>query len=1191
MESYFFLSYARADDDGAVIARFYQDLRAELARRDPEAGRQPSFRDVEEIFLGADWERKLSQAISGCRALVALYSPAYFASVYCGKEWTAFRARTAAYQRETGWDPGALLPVLWEPVPGGPPEPVGEVQYREPAMGERYAELGLRRLLAEEPEGPDCRRVIEVLAERVSRAAGRIRLPSLSGLNLRELQGVFPVEPSPPAPSEPVADTPAPPSHLFVSYAPAERMWAEWAVGELTALGYRSSLHSLSRSTDGPSEEIDWTLAGQGRVVALLSGDYLRHPRAAELWRALAGHEVARGVSALVPLRVRELDGPLPRLFAERPVGDLVGSTAADSTARLATAVGRLPTAAPPTGGEPARHPGALPEVLDVPARNTAFTGRDGELEALREGFTGGGRTVQVVTGLGGVGKTQTAAEYAHRFRAGYDLIWWIAAQQVEYLAPQLAALAPWLGLETGDDSADTAGRVLAALHRGEPYRRWLLVLDNAGPPEQLTRWLLDGPVGGHVLITSRDPGWNRRAAVLELGVFRRSESLRLLRRHNPGLSEQSAGQVAGQLGDLPLAIAQAAAWLQESGMPVAGYLDLLSVTLTEILDRTRLPEAEYPRSVAATWLLSLEELRRGNARAADLLEVCAHFGPEPIPTALLFSPPLLHRLGLGRDPLSARLELGELVRTIHRTGLARADAGRESLTVHRLVQAVVRDQVPEERRGELRRTAQLALAAVAPQDPDAADTWQAFAELLPHLWPSGAADSGEAEVRQLLVNAVRHLWKTGLGEEARELAERTLEGWSEASPDGGRVPSDGLYAGMLRVQLANVLRDQGEFQESYAIDRAAHDRFRRELGPRHLQTLIAASNLGCDLRMLGRLQEARVLDQESLEAGEQSLGRTHPRVVMMTHNLGVSEALAGNWGRALDLYRRGYLGQRRLFGPTDPRALVDATTYGMALQKTGRLREALELLEVIVQTYRRTVSRRYTGGLFAGARLAAAYYRFARYDEAGELAYAAHEGFLEMIGRSSWYTLSAANTLAAVRHAQDDVAAAVRTAALAHRAGQDHYGGDHPIALGLAANLAVHLRGAGSTGEARALADAAVAGLTQALGAEHCYLGPALVNQATALADRGDPDRAVTLGRRAARLLVTAFGPSHYDVLTARANLALDLAALGHQDQAAELTAACTREATAALGAGHPLTRAVAAGERLSAHLDLCDL
>lgn len=148
-------------------------------------------------------------------------------------------------------------------------------------------------------------------------------------------------------------------------------------------------------------------------------------------------------MSALVPLRVRELDGPLPRLFAERPVGDLVGSTAADSTARLATAVGRLPTAAPPTGGEPARHPGALPEVLDVPARNTAFTGRDGELEALREGFTGGGRTVQVVTGLGGVGKTQTAAEYAHRFRAGYDLIWWIAAQQVEYLAPQLAALAP----------------------------------------------------------------------------------------------------------------------------------------------------------------------------------------------------------------------------------------------------------------------------------------------------------------------------------------------------------------------------------------------------------------------------------------------------------------------------------------------------------------------------------------------------------------------------------------------------------------------------------------------------------------------------------------------------------------------------------------------------------------------------
>src|SRR5262249_34905373 len=141
---------------------------------------------------------------------------------------------------------------------------------------------------------------------------------------------------------------------------------------------------------------------------------------------------------------------------------------------------------------------------------------------------------VQVITGLGGVGKTQTAAEYAHRFRAGYDVIWWIGAEQVEYLAPRLAQLAPRLGLEGGTGSSEPAERVLAALHRGVPYRRWLLVLDNAGDPAQLARWAVTGPVGGHLLITSRDPRWCRQAEVVELGVFHREESLRLLRRLNP---------------------------------------------------------------------------------------------------------------------------------------------------------------------------------------------------------------------------------------------------------------------------------------------------------------------------------------------------------------------------------------------------------------------------------------------------------------------------------------------------------------------------------------------------------------------------------------------------------------------------------------------------------------------------------
>ncbi|MDH6112326.1 tetratricopeptide (TPR) repeat protein [Kitasatospora sp. MAP12-15] len=1210
MEPYFFLSYARVDDDGTAIGTFYQDLRAELAARDPEAATQPSFRDTERIFLGADWERVLANAIAGCRAMVALYSPAYFASVYCGKEWTAFRSRVTAFQADTGWDAGALLPVLWEPLPGGPPPPADEVQYRVPQMGERYAEVGLHQLIREDPHGAEYRTVVEVLAGRVRQAAGRVRLPGLPGLNLREFQGAFPVrttgqppvlrtvEVGPAEQREPARVGADVPRHVFVSYAPAERMWAEWAATELTALGYRVSLHGIAAPLRGRSAEAGWAAKGTGRVLALLSPDYLQYARSGELWRALAGREVAPGIPALIPLRVKEMDQALPRLFAEQPVRDVVRTSAADSLARLTAAVGRLPPGqVPPTDGPaPVRpwrvgFPGELPPVLDCPARNPAFTGRDEELEVLRNGFGNEPATnVQVLFGLGGVGKTQTATEYAHRFRSGYDVVWWIPAEQIEFVGPRLAQLAPRIGLEGADDSSDTASRVLAALRAGRPYGRWLLVFDNAGAPEELAGWLPTGPPGGHVLITSRDPAWARHAGQVEVGVFRRPESLLLLRRLNPGLAVAAADQVARSLGDLPLAIAQAAAWLQESGMPVAGYLELLEATLTEMLERTRLPEGDYPRSAAATWLLSLEELRRTNARAAELLELCAHFGPDPIPTKALFSPLMARRLRLSHDDAGARMEIGELVRTIHRTGLARADSSSASLTVHRLVQAVIRDQVAVERRADVRRTVQLTLAGAGPQEPDLVGNWDGFAELLPHLWPSGAASSEDPEVRQWIINSVRYQWKRGMDQAARELAERTLEQWDRMADDGsGSGRAGDPYPGMLSLQLANVLRSQGEYRECHNIDHEVVLRFRRELGPRHPQTLIASSGLAADLRALGRFGEARELDRATVETAEQVLGKSHRRFWMMANNLALSEFLVGDRQLALDLHRRAYRHQHRVLGAASLDTLSSASSYARLLREKGQLRESLGLLEETVQIYRRTIGERHTDALWARRNLAMTLYRLGRLAQARELGGEVYRGCTEVLGPQSPDTLAAAGSFAAALRALGEHGQAVRIAGETYRQCRQQFGERHPMTAAVAGNLAVHLRATGKTGEARALSQEALAKLQAALGADHPYLGAVMVNHATDLALDGDRSGAARLGRRASELLTGALGPDHYDSLTAQSNLALDLAEAGLRDRAERLRAECADRAEGALGEGHPITRAVTAGLRLDAELEPC--
>ncbi|MFF7476163.1 TIR-like protein FxsC [Streptomyces sp. NPDC008092] len=192
-EPYFFLSYARRDDSDAFVGRFYRDLVDELERLGAGSGMQPAFRDVERLGLGSDWERVLGRAVGRCRAFVALYSSSYMRSLYCGKEWTAFRDRLTQYRQETDIDVPALVPVMWAPLRGPLPDEVARLQYSEPRMGAEYAEYGLQALLRTDPTGHGYRKAVSVIADRVRHVAERFRLPHTEGLDLGTVQGCFPV--------------------------------------------------------------------------------------------------------------------------------------------------------------------------------------------------------------------------------------------------------------------------------------------------------------------------------------------------------------------------------------------------------------------------------------------------------------------------------------------------------------------------------------------------------------------------------------------------------------------------------------------------------------------------------------------------------------------------------------------------------------------------------------------------------------------------------------------------------------------------------------------------------------------------------------------------------------------------------------------------------------------------------------
>jgi tetratricopeptide (TPR) repeat protein len=670
---------------------------------------------------------------------------------------------------------------------------------------------------------------------------------------------------------------PLPRYDFFVSYTGRDRAWAEWIAWQLEAAGYTALLQAWDFA---PGQ--DWAhLMQRGtmqsrRTIAVLSPAYLESAFGEAEWLAAFANDPTGEHGLLLPVRVEEVEPP--GLLRTRVYLDLVGLSGDTARQRLMDAVSQSrlkPTSEPEYPGVPGagpRYPGHGPEITNLPARSPAFVGRGTLLEGVYEQLEA---HRIVIHGLGGVGKTELVLQYANLRSDAYEMVWWIPAGRTATAVASLATLAQRLGVRERAHQGEMLAELMEALRRRE---RWLLVYDNAEAPEQLLP-LLPHADSGHVLITSRNPAWSRVATPVELGVLVRQESIALLCKGTGDKDEASANAIAELLGDLPLALEEAAAYVEETRVGLDEYLQLARDRFDDLLGLGH-PTGEEHR-VATTWSVSLDRIREEAPAAEALLELCAFLASDDIPRDLpprdadRLPPPLAHAVN---DPLA----YNEAVRVLGRYSLMRV--GRGALGVHPMVQAVVRARIPSTAG---RRWAEVAVELLRDRLPEQSwevAAWPVCQRLLPHVL--AAVEHAErrevaGEAAGWLLNRVAaYLEARGQPLQARRVAQQALVITQAV------LGPDALAVGEQHDTLGRILRRLGDLDGARDQVEQALAIYEQHVGPWHEDIATLRGTLAQVLLGLGELAEAEEQLKKALEITAATLGPGHPKAVGIHNEL-----------------------------------------------------------------------------------------------------------------------------------------------------------------------------------------------------------------------------------------------------------------------------------------------------------------
>jgi tetratricopeptide (TPR) repeat protein len=845
-------------------------------------------------------------------------------------------------------------------------------------------------------------------------------------------------------------------------------------------------------------------------------------------------------------------------------------------------------TAPESTREESARTLARQPQIWgEVPLRNPDFVGRETLLDQLRVRLLEPSDQATAVLpealhGMGGVGKSQTVVEYIYRHASEYDIVWWIPSEHPTTISSSFVDLAKRLGIKTS--SADVAvPSVLEELRGGARNRRWILVFDNAEDPDAVREFL---PTGlGHVVVTSRNADWAGVARTVEVDLFTREESKELLRRRGGGnITDEDANLLANALGDLPLAVEQAASWRAQTGMPVAEYVELLEKNSAELLKAGSPRKYEIP--VAAAWNVPLDRLKADQRGALELLQVCAFFSPEPISRSLFTGvrdAPVPEALA---KAFSDPIRLNQAIRDINRYSLAKIDHSRNTIQLHRLVQAVLRDKLEPSQWDNMRHSVHLMLVNGDPGDPENSANWPVYADLLPHAINSRAVECHDNWVRTLVTNLVRYLISAGDYRGALSLARSAWESWKKSL---GETDVNTLVIGR---HLGNALFRVGQTAEARTLNNQVYDLMKEHLGEDHEATIaMAAAGILSDLRADGKLFEEREQFASILERARRAFGEDDPQTLTYANNYASRLRLTGEYFAARDLDQETLRRRTAVLGATHAATLNTRSGFAMDNRECGQYVEACEMQEETSAIATEILGRDHPTTIGGDRCLAVARRKAGLHAKAMELTEDVYNRYRLRHGEGHIDTVTSMMDMATELRQMSELEKSLEFGVRSVSEFKKVYDAKHPFTMVATTNLAVTRRLIGDVDEARTLNESAITGFLAKLHEDHPYVIVARANLASDLAELGRVEDARRLDEDTLERCTRKLGSEHPTTLAIAHNLSMDLNLLGNPDEAAILHTKTSVSFRKILGDDHPATLAASQNVRANCDTDTMQL